>query len=61
MALITVAQAKQQIMSLSGNSEDSQLNDWISSGSSLIARYCGYPLVGGICTMESATYTLLQA
>lgn len=55
MALITVAEAKTLIPSLSGTADDTLLTTLIGQAGVAMARYCGYP--GDAPTMESASYT----
>ena len=55
MALITVAEAKTLIPSISGTDDDSLLGTLITQAGVAMARYCGYP--GDAPTMESASYT----
>ena len=59
MALITAAEARILLKSLTGTGEDSSLDIYISRAGGLMARYCGYPpaSAGAQPTLESATYT----
>lgn len=55
MALITAAEARENIPSLSGTDTDTLLTTLITVVGRLFARFCGYP--GKTPTMESASYT----
>ena len=59
MALITAAQAREKIPSLTGTGEDTLLDTMIAAAGVAFARYCGYPAasVGANPTMEQTTYT----
>lgn len=60
MALITAAEARTQIPSLTGTGEDTLLDTLIAGCGAAFARRCGYPpaSVGASPTMESAAYVL---
>lgn len=62
MALITAAQAREKIPSLTGTGEDTLLDTMIAAAGVAFARYCGYPAasVGANPTMEQTTYTRYQ-
>lgn len=59
MALITAAEARQEIPELTGTSEDTLLESLILQAGGMIARFCSYPpaSAGAEPTMESASYT----
>lgn len=54
MALITAAEARENIPSLTGTDQDTLLTTLITMVGRLFARFCGYP--GKQPTMESASY-----
>ena len=59
MALITAAQAREQIPELTGVAMDTLLESLIDATGRIFARWCGYPApsVGADPTMEPASYT----
>lgn len=59
MALITTAEAKQQIPGLTGSGDDTLLAELISVAGGVIGTYLGYPpsSVGATPTAESTSYT----
>lgn len=56
--MITVAEAKTQVPSLSGVGDDALLTTLIAEAAEMMAAECAYP--GQIPTMEDTTYTLYQ-
>lgn len=60
MALLTAAEARVYIPSLSGTGSDTLLDTLISRAGAALARYCGYPPASATAspTMESTSYTI---
>ena len=60
MALLTAAEARVYIPSLSGTGTDTLLDTLISRAGAVLARYCGYPPASATAspTLESTSYTL---
>lgn len=60
MALITAAEAKDLIPSLTGTTDDTLLTTLANRASVAFARFCGYPpaTAGASPTMESASYVI---
>ncbi len=58
MALITAAEARQEIPELTGTAEDTLIESLILQAGGMIARFCAYPpaSAGAEPTMESTSY-----